>query len=133
MKGKLPVYLENAKGILQLKVRLDTGFIVGNINKKELVFELIGKPSFDETMDDMMSAIYHICQTADMLTKNKQSEEIYKRTVQAFSLVMDKFNPEAKNYRANSQILTDKEIIEAENRKLEKEHDLAKQGKTTVS
>lgn len=126
MDGKYPVYLENEKGMLQPKVRLDTGFVVGNIDKKHLVFELIGNPSFDETMDDMMSAIYHICQTADMMTHNKQTEEIYKRTVQAFSLVMDKFNPDAKTRRAESAILTDEEIIEAENAKL---NDLDQQGK----
>lgn len=128
-RGKFPVYLENDKGMLQPKVRLDTGFVIGNINKEVLIFELIGKPSFDETIDDMMSGIYHICQTADMLSQNKQSEEIYKRVVQAFSLVMDKFNPDAKTRRAESAILSDREIIEAENAKLEKEHDLAEQGK----
>ena len=119
MNGAKKVYLENDKGMLRVKCSVDTGFVVGNINKEVLVFELIGTPSFDETIDDMMSAIYHICQTADMMTDNEKSEEIYKRVVQAFSLVMDKFNPDAKDRRAESAILTDAEIIAAENAKLE--------------
>lgn len=126
MKGKHPVYLEDDKGMLRPRATVDSGFVIGNINKEVLVFELLGEPSFDETMDDMMSGIYHICQTADMLTNNTQTEEIYKRAVQAFSLVMDKFNPDAKERRAESAILTDEEIIAAENAKL---NDLDKQSK----
>lgn len=125
MKGLKKVYLENDKGMLRPKVSLDTGFVIGNIEKKELVFELIGSPSFDETIDDMMSGIYHICATANQMTNNTQKEEIYKRVVQAFSLVMDQFNPEGKDRRAESAILTDQEIIDAENAKLDKD----KQGK----
>lgn len=129
MKGNLKVYLENEKGMLRPKVSLDTGFVIGNIQKKELVFEILGTPSFDETVDDLMSGIYHVCSTADMITEGKQKEEIYKRVVQAFSLVMDQFNPEGKDRRAESAILTDKEIIEAENAKLDKD----KQRKTKMS
>ncbi len=98
------------------KVDIAAGFIVGHTNEATpgLVFEMVGEPKFDDAVDDMMSAVYHMCAIALIANENKPEvkEEIYKRVVQAFSLVMDKFHPEAKDRRTD--IMTDEELKKLE-------------------
>jgi uncharacterized UPF0160 family protein len=113
MKGKNAVYLRLGEKTIKKVTNIDNGFLVGNIDKKELVLSLIGEPNFDETMDDMMSAIYHIMSMADEQTNGKDKEEIYTRTVQAFSLIVDKFSPEMANKKFGDGV-TDEAILKAQ-------------------
>jgi hypothetical protein len=114
------------------QVHMDGGFLVGHVKvgeKLELVFDLLGDIGFDDAIDDVMSAIYHMCSITyiESGSTKEAREEIYKRVVQAFSLIMDKFNPEAKDRR--SDLMSEEEMqayeeIIKENKELKKKNDV---------
>jgi flagellar biosynthesis component FlhA len=113
---KKEVFLKNvnekdpAKSYFE-KVEMAGGFVIGHTaDKKALIFELAGTVQFDDAVDDIMSAIYHMCAITWIENKNSEParDEIYKRVVQAFSLIMDKFHPKMKDQRTD--IMTDDEL-----------------------
>jgi hypothetical protein len=99
------------------KLNIDGGFIIGHIKDAgtlKLVLELIGEIKFDDAVDDIMSAVYHMCVITWIENKNSEvsRDEIYKRVVQAFSLIMDKFHPKMKDQRTD--IMSDEELRKIE-------------------
>lgn len=118
MKQSLYIRKEHNNKSGYYPVLMDGGFLIGHKGPKgkvELVFELLGEINFDDTIDDFMSGLYHICAVA--LIENDSTkearEEIYTRVVQAFSLIMDKFNPEAKDRRSDIMSPEELDAVEA--------------------
>lgn len=76
---------------------------------------------FNEAVNLISSAIYHISKETEKLAKNQEQakEGIYTVWVQAFSLVMDQYFPEAKNFRKD--IMTEEELQKLQD-------DISKQG-----
>lgn len=109
----MKVYIEDDNNKL-FEVELNAGIVIGNKGKKklELVVAPINKQQLTDTYDDIMSAILHLAEFAvQQQPKEAQKEtrkQIYNTLVQAFSLIMDKFNPEAKDYRKD--LMTPEEL-----------------------
>lgn len=119
------VYIDDDKGILRRRTVVQHGFVVGNIHKEKLVLEMIGNPDFEETIDDMCSALLHVMAIANDITKGKQKELIYKKVNQAVGLILDKFDPTMADKKWGG--VTDKEIIELEDKKLDAAYDSIQQ------
>ncbi len=119
------IYVDDDKGVLRRCTVVQNGFIIGNINKEKLVLEMIGNPDFEETIDDLCSGLLHIMFMANDITKGKQKDLIYKKVNQAVGLILDKYDPSMADKKWGG--VTDKEIIELENKKLEKAFDTIQQ------
>ena len=96
------------------------GIILGyNREDKQVNLSIIGKLSLDELLDIFNTATYELLETfykrACEKAKHKAQirREIYNRAVMGFSLMIDKFDPEAKNTRFAK--LTDEAILKAQN------------------
>ena len=114
------VYVETDKGNM-VKFKADYGIFIGS-KDKEVAMTPIGQSSIEEMNDLIYSGLLHVYNSAmynfsDEDNEDEMREEIYKRAVQMFSLIMDKFHPEAKDKKYG--ILTDKDIYELENKKLD--------------
>lgn len=125
------VYIDDDKGVLRRRTVIQKGFLIGNIEKKGLIFEMIGEPGFNETVDDMCSGLLHVMFMANDISGGKAKDEIYKRVNQAVSLILDKFNPEAKEEKFG--IVSDAEILKLEEEKINKEYDSIQPKESKVS
>ena len=115
---KRKVYVEDDKGSLR-KQKVDYGIFFG-ADDKDMKIGVVGESTFEEMNNLIMSGVKHVCETAVHSIGEEQRKEVYTRAVQMFSLVMDDFYPEGKDERFG--MLTDEDIKEAEDRKIELLH-----------
>lgn len=113
------VYIENEKGSLE-KTKVDYGIFLGAF-KEDMKMNVVGESTFEEMNNLVMSGVRHLYETAVHNFGEDKRKEIYERGVQVFSLLMDEFYPEGKDQKYGG-ILTDEDIKEAEDRKLEHIH-----------
>lgn len=121
------IYVDDDKGVLRRRTAMAGGFILGHIDEKGFIFEMVGEPNFNQTVDDFCSGLYHMMSLANEVTDGKAKDEIYTRVNQAVSLVLDEFYPEMKDKKF---LLSDEEILKLEDAKINKEYDRIKQEKT---
>ena len=111
------VYVEDDNGSL-IKHKVKYGIMMGANEKEGMKMAVIGESTFEEMNDLVMSGIRHLYESAVEVLGEEQREAIYERSVQMFSLLMDEFYPEGKD-KKNGSILTDEDIKEAEDKKIE--------------
>lgn len=92
-----------------LPIDFDKGLVVGHITvdkeKEPRLYILpVNNPTFSEAIDDVMSTVNHLCKIA--VQNNAPKDDVYKVVVQAFSIVIDEFYPEAKD---KFKFMTEKE------------------------
>lgn len=113
------VYIENEHGSLE-KTKVEYGVFMG-ADDKNMKMNVIGESTFEQMNDLVLSGLKHLYEAATHALGGKTTKkQIYERAVQMFSLLMDEFYPEGKD--AKYGLLTDKDIKEAEDRKIELLH-----------
>ena len=115
MKKLKNIYVETDKGNME-KQKVDYGVVFGS-SGKQMLTNVVGEATFEEMNDLIYSGLYHLYESTVHNFGEENRKEIYERSVQMFSLLMDKFYPDAKDTRFG--ILTDEDIKEAEDRKLD--------------
>ena len=126
MSRELKKYTIKADNAVVMK--LPHIIIMGHDPKENAVqLNIQGKISFEEMVDIINTAQYELLATffnaAGKGLKNKKEEDklrrdIYDRAVLGFSLMIDKFDPEAKNDKYAG--FTNEAIMEAQNELLKK-------------
>ena len=109
------IHVESDKGNME-KQQVDYGVIFGSTDS-QMITTVVGESTFEELNNLVYSGIYHLYESAVHNLGEENRKEIYERAVQMFSLLMDKFYPEAKDTKFG--ILTDEDIKKAEDEKLD--------------
>lgn len=97
-------------------IEVDRGILIAQ-KKRQMIIEIIGEHTFEELHDLYLSALLHLYESAVHNFGEENRKLIYERSVQMYSLIIDKFYPDGKETRYG--ILTDEDIKKAEEAKLD--------------
>ena len=101
--------------------------IIGHDPEKNAIqLNIQGRISFEEMVDMFNTALYELLLTfekeagkAEGIDKKQLKQDVYDKAVLGFSLMVDKFHPEAKNDKYEG--FTNEAILEAQNAKLKRQ------------
>ena len=115
MKKKSKLYIEDKSG-RRTKQEVDYGVVFG-AKGDDMTVSVVGESTFEEMNNLIYSGLAHLYESSASNFGEDKRKEIYDRAVQMFSLVMDKFYPEAA--KSKYGILTDEDIKKAEDAKVD--------------
>lgn len=81
---------------------VEQGFFIGVDKSNKTVFGVVGKADIDTQFDNCVTALHYFMKTYNEYTKGEFKNIIYNRAIQAFSLMIDDFYPEAKDLKVDN-------------------------------
>lgn len=92
-------------------LKMDKGFVLG-FEGDVLNYAVIGELTIDEALELLFTLLSETLRTFDHATNHEHTYDLYEKAVVAFSFMIDRFYPEAKNLTSDFDVEVKLKAIE---------------------